>query len=196
MATHTISQMEQWSNNPALPFLEDHHFYWRESTCERVLDALKPCLHPFLANNAFEFVDGLVDLAEGRMSVTLRTQCLIKDFVKLDASPRKGATLQRNDSAIAIEDSQHPDLDAALTQPAATSVEVSCMRGALWDPSSSSVLLREGPTRGLSCIRVERKKGVRLRDVVDELRGVLLPASEASVHGTLLLEWRLEDDAR
>jgi hypothetical protein len=146
-------------------------------------------------------------LADGRLSVTLRTQCLVKEFVKLDASPRKSATLQRHDSAILSEhttpgsgDQEHAsELDAwfnmSLMQPPVTSVEVSCMRGALWDPSSKSVLSREEQDRGLSCIRVERKMGVRLRDVLDELRGVLLPVPDASVDGTLLLEWRFGDDA-
>jgi len=196
LATHTKSQIDEWASHPDIPFLEDAQFYWRESTFARVLTALKPCLHTFLARHACEFVDGLDALMEGKMGITIRTQCAIKEFVKLDASSRKRATLRRHDSANAGSPSLEVDVDALLTQPLVTSVEVSCMRGALWDTSNDGVLCREGPGRGLSCIRVERKKGVRLRDVLEEMRGVLMPVPQASVDGTMLLEWRFGDDAQ
>lgn len=211
-AAHIKTQIADWSSNPILPFLEDQHFYWRESIFEGFLDTLKPCFHPFLAHNACEFVDGLDELAEGRMNITLRTQCQIKDFAKLQIGvedlPLDNAKLKENimrlrqGGAISLqpittpsdEQDQPLDLDAwiylPLAQPLVTSVVVSCIRGGLWDHSNKSVLSQKAAGCGLWFIKVEREKGVRLRDVLDELRGVLLPIPEISFDGTLVLQWK------
>lgn len=80
-----------------------------------------------------------------------------------------------------------------LTQPCTKSVEVRCVDGAVWDTEYGNVQRRGGDMEWMQqCVRVERERGVRTCDVIDELRGVMTADKVMRERdGSVLLEWRM-----
>jgi hypothetical protein len=202
-----------WVSLP-LPELDDHYSFWRTTVFESLLNALKPQLHPFLAGSVCRLLDGVDVLVEGKTGVCLRTQCVMKDFLKLQDTfdnvsvqlsglqtkskrqfddKHSTETTTRRGVEAADPDSQLSYYTAFLTQPPIRNVELYCPQGALWDHPNNSVLYRqEGAGWSAHCIRVEREKGVRLCDVLDELRGVLVPSRGFPTESMLALEWQFD----
>lgn len=111
------------------------------------------------------------------MSICVHTRCTTKECIELC-------------------DAEHDQdwRNGFLTQPPTSGVRLYCPMGAEWDLSNKSVVHRGGFTWRCASIRVEREKGVRMGDVIDELRGVLVPDHEGGVTGMVLLEWRFRED--
>ena len=89
---------------------------------------------------------------------------------------------------VEIEDAKY------LTKPLTKSVEIYCVSGAVWDQGYKNVQWRSGSRDWQHCcVRIERERGVRMCDVLDELRGVLKAdgfAPEGN-DGEVVLEWRI-----
>jgi hypothetical protein len=160
-------QHKQWTSSATLIELGDYYFYWRDGALDKMLQHIKPQLHPFLTSNVNALTSGFASIAEGKMGVWLQTPCSKTDYVQLLENPR----------------------NEYLTHPPTESVEVYCPTGGIWDVTNQSVHRRKGPTWRCNFIRAERKNGVRISDVINELRGVLLPEEG---RGTMLLDWQFE----
>ncbi|KAH7088957.1 hypothetical protein FB567DRAFT_321548 [Paraphoma chrysanthemicola] len=171
------AQEDQWCSLANFMDLGDDHFYWRESACEDLLERVKTYLHPWIAEHACVFVEGLDALAGGGMGVCVRTECTAKDLVELCESEDDGN--RRNEW---------------LTYPATRKVRLYCTKGAEWDLTNRSVIQRDGFTWRASSVKVEHEYGVRMGDVVDELRGVLVVDQEAMLDDVVMLEWRFKED--
>jgi hypothetical protein len=169
LAADVELQHEQWTTDPSLIELGDYFFYWREDTLAAMLQHIKPQLHPFLSAHANALTSGLASIAQGEMAVWVQTSCNKKDFVQL------------------LENLG----DRYLTYPPTDSVEIYCPTGGVWDLRNQSVRRRDGPTWRCNFVRIERIRGVHMRDVVDELRGVLVPEEG---DGTMLLDWQFGED--
>lgn len=152
--------------------LGDEYLCWREGTHAQVLEKIRPHLHPFLAANATELMSGLDSVVRGYLETGLQTNCTRKEF----------AELFENNAWLA----------ESMTQPYVKSVEVYARRGAEWDLSNKSAILRGRETWARYMVRVERERGVRMGDVVDELRGVLVPETSDVDYQSILLEWRFD----
>jgi hypothetical protein len=162
-------QHKQWTSSPGLIDLGDYYFYWRDDALSTMLQHVKSQLHPFLRSNVIALTSGLASIAQGKMGVWVQTSCRKTDFVKL------------------LENLE----DTYLTQPPTNSVEVYCPTGGVWDVSNRSVRRREGPTWRCNFARIERKNGVLMSDVIDELRGVLVPGEGVD---TMLLDWQFSQN--
>lgn len=158
-------QQRQWTSLATLIELGDEYFFWRDGALEMVLQQIKPQLHPFLSTNAHALIGGLASVAGGKMGIWLQTQCSNTEFLKLCEDPK----------------------DEHLTQPPTSSVELYCPKGGVWNATNKSVRRREGPTWRCNFVTIERKEGVRMSDVVDELRSVLV-SDEGD--GCILLDWQ------
>jgi hypothetical protein len=137
-----------------------------------MLERLKPQLHTFLAARATKLVCRLESVAKGEMEVSLYTQCSVAHLLHLD-----------NDSGRWWEMPQ--------TYPPVEGVEVSCLGGAKCNLTNMSIRFRAEGTRRVNFGRVERKEGVRMCEVLDELRGVLALRTECADDCELMLEWQL-----
>jgi hypothetical protein len=88
-----------------------------------------------------------------------------------------------------------------LSKPVTRKVEVYCVEGAAWDQEYVNVLQRGARKEWQQrCVKIERRNGIRLGDVVDELRGMLKPNEAVTEFGgdvqkEVLLEWRFDDAA-
>jgi hypothetical protein len=166
------SKNEHCTSLAEMVCLGDFYFYWRQGELAMMLERLKPQLHPFLAARASKLVCGLEAVAKGEMEVSLYTQCSVANLLHLDNDSGRWWKLP-------------------LTYPPVECVEVSCLEGAKWDLTNKSVLFRAEGTRRVDFVRVERKEGVRMCEVLDELRGVLALRTECADDCELMLEWQL-----
>jgi hypothetical protein len=108
------------------------------------------------------------------MDVSLYTQCSIADFLHLDDDPNCWR-------------------ESPLTYPPVACVVLSCLKGAKWDLTNESILIREEGKRRINFVRIERKKRVRICDVIDELRGVLVPGIVCVDDREMMLNWQFGD---
>jgi hypothetical protein len=99
------------------------------------------------------------------------------------------------------EEKERRGMEAYVTKPVTRSVEIYCVEGAEWDQEYGN-LLRRGARREWQqrCVKIERERGIRMGDVVDELRGMLKTSDVVAGHGEdarqgVLLEWRFEEAA-
>ncbi|KAF2032470.1 hypothetical protein EK21DRAFT_109850 [Setomelanomma holmii] len=174
LAAAIEEQDEQWNSLANLMALGDDHFYWREGAYQNLLERVKPHLHPWLSTHASEFNEGAASLAAGGMKIRIHTQCTAKDLLELcDAE---------HDQAWGGE---------YLTQSPVQSARLCCLKGAEWDRTNKSVIDRDGFTWRYSSILAQRERGVRMGDLVNELRGVLVP--ESDLDAMVLLEWHFTD---
>lgn len=152
--------------------LGDAYLRWREGTHAQVLEQIRPHLHPLLAVNAIELVSGLDSVTRGYLEICLRTKCTWKEFAELLDNQCWHAK--------------------SMAQPFVRNVEVYAWGGARWDLSNQSVKLRGRENWARHMVRIEREKGVRMGDVVDELKGLLTPDTNDEDDQSLLLEWKFQ----
>jgi hypothetical protein len=160
-----------WLNFADWPVLGDEYHFWREGVLEDLLALLRPHLHPFLSKRSYRILTIPTSLSKASMGIRLETKCTIQEILNF----------------LDNESSEWRALALPLPRAASRSVEMYCS-GMKWDESSDSVQSRHGR----SCIRVERQKGVRMGDVIDELRGVLIPSTD----DTVLLEWSFDESSK
>jgi hypothetical protein len=170
--------------------ISDDYYFWHEGAYGNLVSALIPFLHPWLRKHVCELVGGLEELARGEMGICFRTAMSLGDFDEWFAGDANEMNKEMN------------SMSAYLTRPRTRSVEIFCVEGAAWDLEYANVLRREGRREWQQCcVRIERDRGVRMGDVVDELRGVLKPReivgrNGEGAPGEVLLEWRFEDTAK
>jgi hypothetical protein len=172
LASEIRTQDEQWIYLSNMMEVGDDYFYWREGAHDNILSLLSPHLHPFLSTTAWELVSGLESIVTGSLNIRLQTRCTPAALFHL------------------LDDEKSEARGVGVTMPGCKSVEVYCIRGAIWDLSYNSVITTKDETwRGYS-VRMERKKGVRMGDVIDELRRVLIPGPDLMSDDRVVLEWR------
>lgn len=150
----------------------DDYFYWREGAHDNILERLGPFLHPFLAKCAWELVSGLESIASGSLNIRLQTRCTFAALFEL------------------LDDEKSEDRGVGVTGLRCKRVEVYCVKGAIWDLGYDSVVRQKKENWQQYSVRVERERGVRMGDVVDELRRVLGPGPELLTDDRVVLEWR------
>lgn len=156
--------------------MADTYFYWREAARYEVVKTLRPCLHPVLGKNAAYLIDGYESLAEGKMTICLQTDIPHQQLYDL-----------------AYGKSMNPSNGFLAVVPP-TAVNVFCMRGASWDPSYANVRCRDYGGMKRWSVRVEAESGVRMGDVLNELRGTLVvDGMSAGCGQDVVLVWMFDD---
>ncbi|KAG9194465.1 hypothetical protein G6011_04500 [Alternaria panax] len=185
LAQDILFRTSQWQNAGGLSDISDDYYFWHEGAHRDLLSALSQYLHPWLGKHMCELVGGLNEIAQGDMGICVRSKLTTAEFDEwfLEGKRKMG------------------EMEAYLTRPVTRSVEVYCVEGAMWDPEYGNVLHR-GVRRQWQqrCVKIERERGIRIGDVIDELRGMLrtvevVAGSEEEAQGEVLLEWRFEDAA-
>ncbi|EUC42975.1 hypothetical protein COCMIDRAFT_28483 [Bipolaris oryzae ATCC 44560] len=160
------------------PEIETDYLIWRNAATDELQEALGPYMHPLLVAHTYDLTGGIEDVARGQMGISIRTKMGLGEFERM----------------LEIKNDEEEGMKY-LTQPVTKSVEVRCLDGAEWDEEYRNVRTTAGDMEWLRrCVRVERESGVRMCDVVDELRGVI--EAEWSVQqgsGNVLLDWRMGD---
>lgn len=136
-------------------------------------------MHPLLAAHAYDLTGGVENVARGQMGLSIGTRMELGEFERM----------------LEIRDDEEEGMKY-LTQPVTKKVEVRCLDGAEWNEEYMNVRAIEGEMEWLrKCVRVERESGVRMCDVIDELRGVI-EADWIVQHGSgnVLLDWRMGDN--
>ena len=150
----------------------EHAYYdWREHACCQVPCALPTRLHPALAKHKTSLVNEYDSLTKGDMNVSLQIGIRHHDLHSL------------------LHGEGTPGRDDPLAVVPPKSVTVFCLKGANWDLLYANVKYRMyGGVKRFS-VRVEREGGVRLSDVLDELKGTLIVnrGSGALEQGVVLL---------
>jgi len=134
---------------------EDSYHFWREAARSQILDTLLPSLHPLFASSETRLMDGYEALAQSRMDICLQTEIPYHNLYKLvhsEAGEGWGEAL-----GVGVK-----------------TVTVYCLGGVQWDLLYSGVRYREHRGVKRFSVRLERGKGVRLNDVMDELAGTLV----------------------
>ena len=161
------------------PEVETDHLIWRDATTDELQEALGPYMHPLLAAHAYDLTGGVENVARGQMGLSIGTRLELGEFARM----------------LEIWDDEEEGMKY-LTQPVTKKVEVRCLDGAEWNEEYMNVRAIEGEMEWLrKCVRVERESGVRMCDVIDELRGVI-EADWIVQHGSgnVLLDWRMGDN--
>ncbi|KAF1831009.1 hypothetical protein BDW02DRAFT_75490 [Decorospora gaudefroyi] len=159
----------------------DAYEHWWDHVCVHMLRILKPYIHPVLRRDLVRFCGGLEEVGRGGLGVVVRSCGW--DWVG------DGEGERERDNAF-------------LTYPACAVVEVYCVEGAGWEEGYSNVLRREGwRAWERRCVRIERRGGVRMGDVCDEVRGVLRvdkmdEEGEREREREVVLEWRFSSSLR
>lgn len=155
--------------------VEKAYHYWREDAQQQVLHALSPHLHSLLGKHTTCLLDGYESLAAGKISTCFRTEMPYHDFYDLVHGK------ERQD---------HDDLLAVVPPEAVT---VFCLNWG-WDLLYANVKYRDYGGMKLFSVRVERKGGVRLSDVLDELRGTLvMDGMSGGLEQDVVLVWVCDD---
>ncbi|KZM25874.1 hypothetical protein ST47_g2889 [Ascochyta rabiei] len=158
--------------------IEDTYYYWRESARSQVLDILSPCLHPILSRHVTRLIDGYESLAEGGMSICLQTDNSYHSLYEL------------------VHGKHRRDRNGLLAVVPPKSVTVYCLAGASWDLLYSNVRYRSYGGVDRFSVTVEREDGVRLGDILDELRGALIVDGRSGGLGEdILLVWVLDSSS-
>jgi len=189
LAQDILARTTQWMN-PGLPLdISDDYYFWHEGAYGNLLSALVPFLHPWLGKHVCELIGGLDEMARGEMGICFRTKMSVGEFDEWFA----GCENETEEGRISMS--------AYLTTPVTRSIEIYCVEGAEWDREYRNVLHRHGRRDWQQrCVRVEREKGVRMGDVVEELRTVLKTSrvgadTGEAIQGDVMLEWRFEETA-
>ncbi|KAL6161629.1 hypothetical protein ACJQWK_08299 [Exserohilum turcicum] len=157
--------------------MHHHEYYaWHEGAYSTLLNALLPHLHPMLGRHVYDLLGGIEDIAKGNMGACVRTKMSVGEFEDMFGG--------------------EAEAERYLTRPLTRSVEIYCVSGAVWDTGYKNVQSRAAYSEWQQrCVRVEREKGVRMCDVVEELRGVLKPEDFAQQEGNaeILLQWQMAD---
>ena len=158
--------------------MEDAYYYWREDARCQVLDTLSPHLHPFLNKYSTRLVDGYESLAAGSMSIQLQTEIPYHTLYTI------------------VHGEDQKDLDAFLAVMPPTSATVFCLGGVQWDLLYANVKYKDYGGIERFSIRVEREKGVRMQDVLEELSGTLVKEGMSGGFGQdVVLMWVLDDES-
>jgi len=176
--------------NPGLPLdISDDYYFWHEGAYGNILSALVPFLHPWLGKHVCELIGGLDEMARGEMGICFRTRMSIEEFdgwfARCESETEEGKAT----------------MGAYLTRPVTRSMEIYCVEGAEWDQEYRNVLHRHGRRDWQQrCVRVEREKGLRMGDGVEELRSVLNTSKAGAdtveaIQRDVMLEWRFGEAA-
>lgn len=170
--------IEQEAATPKQLKMEDAYYYWREDARCQILHALRPSLHPLLSEHVTRLVDGYWSLAEGGVDLCLQTDMGYHDLYNLVHGERRS---DRGEGEFLI-----------VVPP--KSVTVFCLGGVSWDLLYADVKYRMyGGVQRFS-IRVERERGVRLGDVLDELKGTLIvDGMSGGLEQDVVLVWVFDD---
>ncbi|OAL45269.1 hypothetical protein IQ07DRAFT_662134 [Pyrenochaeta sp. DS3sAY3a] len=213
LAQTTLTQHSLFASQHALlPEAEDDYFFWVEGVNAQLLAALGPHLHPFVASHAVRFVAGLDALGRGEMGVVVQTRCKGEEMRALLEGGGDEEAEESGDDAQMKGEGKHSRQElpppsqtppAYLTLPHTPSVELYIIRGAAWDTSYANVRNRGEPGQhGLgwtaACVCVQRERGVRMGDVLGEVRGLMVFGKEGGEEGEeeeggdgdVVLEWR------
>ncbi|KAF3052616.1 hypothetical protein E8E11_010551 [Didymella keratinophila] len=137
---------------------EDSYYFWREAARSQILDTLLPSLHPLFAKFRTRIMQGYEALAQCKINICLQIDVPYRSLYKL------------------VHGDAKEGWDEALGVGVKT-VTVYCLGGVHWDLLYSGVKYREHRGVKRFSVRLEREKGVRLKDVMEELAGTLV------VHG-------------
>lgn len=158
--------------------MEDTYFFWREEARGEVLDALAPHLHPALGKHATRLIDGFDALAVGEARMALQVEMPYHQLYEL------------------VQGELKEDRNEFLAVRPPTVVTVFCFGGASWDLLYASVRYRDYGGVERFSVRVEREDGVRMGDVIEELRGTLVVDGMGGGLGQdVTLVWVFEDGA-
>ena len=189
LAQDIVHRTTLWQNAGVVLDISDDYYFWHEGAYSNLLSTLSQYLHPWLGKHVCEFVGGLEEIARGDMGICVRTKLGAE---KLDEWFREGEREVGRERSV---------IDAYLSKPVTRKVEVYCVEGATWDQEYVNVLQRGARKEWQQrCVKIERRNGIRLGDVVDELRGMLKPNEVVTEFGRdvqkeVLLEWRFDDAA-
>jgi hypothetical protein len=121
-------------------------------------------------------VDGFEALAEGKMGVCLQTEIRYHDLYSL------------------VQGEERPDCADWLAVLPPKSVTMFCLGGVSWDLLYADVKYRTCGGAKRFSVRVEGEAGVRLNDVLDELKGTLIVDGRGGGLGQdVVLVWEFED---
>lgn len=134
----------------------DAYYYWCEDAKRQVLKSLSPYLHPAIGKYVACLIDGYEALAVGQVKMVLQVEMQYHQLYELVQGVVRG------------------DCDEFLCAKSPTAVTVFCLGGASWDLLYANVRYQEYGRTERFAVRVEREGGVRLSDVLDELRGTLI----------------------
>jgi hypothetical protein len=184
LARDIKTHSSHWMTSGMLLDISDDYYFWHDGAYSNLLQTLSPFLHPLLATCAVELMSGLESLVQGEMGIVVRTKMGTAGFWELFGDE------EEEDCSYGKENEGWKD--SYLTKPASKVVEIYCSMGAVWDKGYGNVLRRQGGREWQQrCLRVERARGVRMGDVVDELKGVLKVEEEMEAEGAeVVLEWR------
>jgi hypothetical protein len=184
LARDIKTHSSHWMTSGMLLDICDDYYFWHDGAYSNLLHTLSPFLHPLLATCAVELMSGLESLVQGEMGIVVRTKMGTVGFWELFGDE------EEEDYSYGKE--RDGWRDAYLTKPSCKVVEVYCPMGAVWDEGYGNVLRRQGGREWQQrCVRVERERGVRMGDIVDELKGVLKVEESMEAEGAeILLEWR------
>ncbi|KAJ5030017.1 hypothetical protein J3E71DRAFT_349402 [Bipolaris maydis] len=160
------------------PEVERDYLSWRIETADELQEALRPYMHPLLATHVHDLTGGIDDVIRGQMSISILTLMGLGEFERM----------------LKIRNGEEEGMKY-LTHPVTKKVEVRCLDGAEWDEDYMNVRTAKADMEwSRKYVRVERESGVRMCDVVDELRGVI-EADWVVQHGcgNVLLNWRMGD---
>ncbi|KAF9694371.1 hypothetical protein EKO04_007530 [Ascochyta lentis] len=164
--------MSQDAATPKQLKVEDTYYYWREGARNQVLDTLSPFLHLTLSKYTTRLIDGYKGLAEGEMDICLQTDIPYHSLYEL------------------VHGRYCQDRDGLLAVVPPKSVTVFCLGGASWDLLYGNVRYRSYGGVSRFSVKLEREDGVRLCDVLDELRGTLIVDGMSGGLGQdVLLAW-------
>jgi hypothetical protein len=161
---------------PAQLKMDDTYYFWREEARGEVLDALLPYLHPVLSKPVTCLLDGFDALAAGKTSFTLHVDVPYHQLYEL------------------VQGKPEEDIGGFLAVKPPTAVTVFCLGGVQWDLLYANVKYRDyGGVKRFS-VRVEREEGVRMSDVVNEMRGTLVVDGMSGGLGqNVAMIWVFED---
>jgi hypothetical protein len=155
---------------------EDNYYFWHEGARREVLNTLSPHLHPVLAKHATHLIDGYDALAAGNMGICLQTEIPYHDLYDL------------------VNGKERQDSQDLLAVVPPKSVIVFCLGGVSWDLLYTNVRYRLYGDLERFSVRVERESGVRMVDVLDELRGTLVVNGMSGGLGQhVFLTWVFDD---
>jgi hypothetical protein len=167
------------THDAALPTqlkMEDTYYYWREEARGEVLNALLPHLHPELSKPVTCLLDGFDALAAGKTSFTLHVDVPYHQLYEL------------------VQGKPEEDLSCLLAAKPPTAVTVFCLGGVQWDLLYANVRYKDYEGVKRFSVRVEREKGVRMSDVVNEMRGTLVVDGMSGGLGqNVAMIWVFED---
>lgn len=154
---------------------DDYYFRW-DGAYRELLQILRRHLHPFLAKHGRGFGVRFEAAVRGHVRIRFHTKCSTKEYI-----------------ALSDDNLPNDDRDIYLTQPPPTDISIFGLKGVEWDLLYADVQSRDNGGGQDLGVRIQRERGVRMGDVLDELRGVLIPDMGPNADGDILIEWHFDE---